>query len=94
MKMSVCVVCNETKIRKLLHPISDSVEALIQEHIYYGYLREVSAFPDKICSGCRSNLYFISQGKQPRSAWLEKVLKVNSLDFWMVIYNQYALRIF
>ena len=52
---SKCSVCWEIKKRPALQPVTDTIEALIREHVYSGYSRQIEAYSDKICGNCKNN---------------------------------------
>ena len=81
--MNICCVCNKEKFKKNLVEISEQIEILIREHIYNGYSKEIAVHPDSICTGCKSNLYLLGQGKEARGKWLREVKQVNALKFFM-----------
>ena len=76
MTESKCSICWEIKKRPALQPVTDTIEALIREHVYSGYSRQIEAYSDKICGNCKNNLYKVHKNKTVPSCWLDSVKKV------------------
>ena len=70
MTESKCSICWEIKKRPALQPVTDTIEALIREHVYSGYSRQIEAYSDKICGNCKNNLYKVDKNKTVPSCWL------------------------
>ena len=70
MTESKCSICWEIKKRPALQPVTDTIEALIREHVYSGYSRQIEAYSDKICGNCKNNLYKVDKNKTVASCWL------------------------
>ena len=75
---AVCFVLFGNRSDKLI-VITDSIEKLIKEFVWYEFDRRNSSCPDKICKSCRIRLYAVNRGEtQKLDIWMEKLGQVRS----------------
>ena len=63
-KMTECAVCLESKSKKSLQQVGDSVEHLIKKHVHESYNKELAAHSSHICSTCRRHLFNLDKGQE------------------------------
>ena len=71
--MAECAVCLESKSKKSLQQVGDSVEHLIKKHVHESYNKELAAHSSHICSTCRRHLFNLDKGQDVSLPWINKV---------------------